>query len=219
MAKTELVMFDFDGTLVDTAPDLVRATNRLLTQKDLSPLPEAKIRAGIGMGLKQLLFDVYPGRNLSPAEQQSLYDDFTKIYDEEFLVSPALFDGALKFLVEFEGQIAIVSNKRERFIHAILKHLGIDTLPWIAVIGGDTFSTMKPHAQPFLKAMELAGVTPEQSVIVGDGIPDVLGAVGLNFPCVAVEFGYTTAEELMSLGAWQTIAAYDELLPLLATLG
>lgn len=218
MAYPELVMFDFDGTLVDTAPDIVRATNLFLRSKKLPKLPEARIRAEIGMGLKQLLFDVYPDHNLDAEAQGRLHDEFTAIYENEYLKSPTLFPGAREFLNEFEGHIAIVSNKRERFIHSLMRHLGLDQLKWCAVIGGDSGPTMKPHAGPFLDAMAAAGAGPESSVLVGDGIPDVVGAVQMNFPCVAVDFGYTAVEQLVELGAWARIASFAELGPLLARL-
>ena len=218
MAVISFVMFDFDGTLVDTAPDIVRATNMFLAQKGISPLPEARIRGEIGMGLRQLLRDVFPKADLSAAELALLHEEFTAVYEREYLTSPTLFPGAWEFLNEFGGQIAIVSNKRERFIRPMLAHLGLDRLAWSSIVGGDTLPQMKPHPLPFLHAMAQAGANPEESVLVGDGIPDVMGAVALGLPCVAVDFGYTDGEELMALGAHTLIEHYDQLLPKLIRL-
>ena len=90
MPKIDLVIFDFDGTLVDTAPDIVRATNLFLQSKGLEPLTEARIRSEIGLGLKKLILELYPEDQITPALEQSVYDEFTAIYEKEFLQSPRL---------------------------------------------------------------------------------------------------------------------------------
>lgn len=219
MPQPELVIFDFDGTLVDTAPDIVRATNRFLEEQGFAALPEARIRAEIGNGLKRLLRDVYPRREGEPLPDESeLYERFTQVYEQEYLKSPVAFEGAIEFLHDWPGQIAIVSNKRERFMRPILEKLGMHTLPWAAIVGGDTFTRMKPHPEPFLFAMNAAGTEPESTVVVGDGIPDVQGAVNVGSRCVAVEFGYTSPEFLMDLGAWRRLSTFHELAHLLASI-
>lgn len=216
--KIELVLFDFDGTLVDTAPDLIRATNVYLKSKGLSELPEWRIRNEIGNGLRRLILDLYPSESLDEDFKKQIEKEFLEVYEREFLVSPALFDGAMNFLLEFPGRVAIVSNKRERFIKPILKHLGLEDFPWVRVVGGDTYGQMKPHPEPFLKVLEAAGCTPEETLIVGDGAPDVEGAMAIGARSVAVEFGYAPIDELMNLGAWRRIATYDELLPLIESI-
>lgn len=218
MSRIQLVIFDFDGTLIDTAPDLIRATNEFLSSKGIDALPESKIRQEIGMGLRKLILDVYPEKNLTPAAQQRVTDEFTAIYETHYLNAPTLFSGALEFLCEWDGLKSIVSNKRERFIGPILSKLKLESLGWTDVIGGDTLEQMKPHPLPFLKAMATAGVTPQETLIVGDGLPDVLGAVAIGSPCVAVEFGYTPFQQLMALGAQRSIASYNELPALIASI-
>jgi phosphoglycolate phosphatase len=212
----ELVIFDFDGTLVDTAPDLVRATNLYLESQGLEALPEARIRSEIGMGMRRLILDVWPGDvpkddNL----RRKIEGEFMAVYEREYLHSPKLFEGAYEFLADWDRQIAIVSNKRVRYIHPILEKLELHTLPWTRVIGGDTYPNMKPHPEPFLGAIEAAGVTPEQTVIVGDGTPDVEGAVAIGSRCIACEHGYEDIERLMDLGAWARIQTFHDLLPLI----
>jgi 2-phosphoglycolate phosphatase len=216
MATPELVIFDFDGTLVDTAPDLIRATNLYLESKGFDALPEAQIRAEIGMGLRKLITDVYPElHGGDDMVKRRVEGEFIAVYEREFLHQPALFPGALDFLTEWDRKIAIVSNKRVRFIHPILQKLDIHTLPWSLIVGGDTYPNMKPHPEPLMAAMMAAGVTPEETVLVGDGSPDVIGAGFAGCRCVAVEFGYTDIDELMGLGAWSSLAAFEDLLPLL----
>ncbi|MGE3684008.1 MAG: HAD family hydrolase [Bdellovibrionales bacterium] len=218
MAQIQLVCFDFDGTLVDTAPDLVRATNRYLEAKGFAPLPEALIRSEIGMGLRRMILDLYPNGPHSEEFRLQVEKEFTEAYEQEYLKASELFEGAREFLHEWEGQIAIVSNKRARFIHPILKKLQVDHLSWAQIVGGDTYPTMKPHPEPFLGAIQAAGVTPEETLIVGDGIPDVQGALNIGSRCVAVAFGYHPVGELMDLGATHRIESFYELLPLIRTL-
>lgn len=216
MSKIQLVIFDFDGTLVDTAPDLVRSTNLFLEAEGLSPLPEARIRNEIGMGLRKLILGVYPeARRTDEASRRKIESDFIELYAKELLHSPALFDGAREFLDEWSGLTAIVSNKRERFIKPILDHLGVGEFPWTSIIGGDTFKNMKPHPEPFLAAIAAAGVTPEETLIVGDGHPDVEGAINIGSKCVVVEYGYAPYTELMALGGYASIADLHELIPLI----
>lgn len=214
-APIDLVIFDFDGTLVDTAPDLIRATNLYLESQGFEPLPEDKIRNEIGMGLRKLITEVYPSQDGNVELHRQIETDFLAVYEREFLTSPQLYPGAMEFLTEWDQQVAIVSNKRRRFIDPILKKLGLADLPWAAIVGGDTYPNMKPHPEPFLAAIAAAGASPESTVIVGDGYPDVQGAVALGSRCVAVEFGYTDADNLIEQGAWKKIANFHELLPLL----
>ncbi len=218
MSKVQLVIFDFDGTLVDTAPDLIRATNFYLEAQGLDPLPEARIRAEIGMGLRKLINDLMPQEGMDDERRRQIEGEFLATYDREYLHSPTLFDGAREFLTEWEGQIAIVSNKRIRYIPPILEKLDLQRLPWTSIIGGDTYPNMKPHPEPFLAAMAAAGVTPEETLVVGDGTPDILGALAVGSRSVAVDFGYQSPDFLMSLGAWKRIETFHDLLPLIRTI-
>ncbi len=211
----ELVMLDFDGTLVDTAPDLIRATNLYLESQGLDPLPDERIRAEIGMGMRKLIMELLPVEVKDDAFKRRVEGEFIAVYEREFLHSPILFEGARDFLADWDRQIAIVSNKRTRFILPILEKLELHTLPWTKIIGGDTYPNMKPHPEPFLAAIEAAGVTPEEAVIVGDGTPDVLGALNIGSRCIACAHGYEDVETLMDLGAHARIETFHDLMPIL----
>lgn len=214
----DLVIFDFDGTLIDTAPDLIRATNLYLESQGFEPLPAAAIRNEIGMGLRKFIADIYPNHHHDEGKIKQIELDFLAIYEREYLTSPDPFPGVLQFLAEWDQKAAIVSNKRARFIQPILQKVGLDTYPWSAIIGGDTYPTMKPHPAPLLAAIEAAGATPETTLIVGDGFPDVHGALAVGSRCVAVEFGYTDADQLIAQGAWRRLASFDDLLPLIRSI-
>ncbi len=213
--RTELVLFDFDGTLVDTAPDLIRAVNLFLEREGLDALSEELIRSQIGSGLRRLLHSVFPQENLDDIQRRKIEGEFLAIYERELLVSPKLNPGALDFLLTWDRRMGILSNKRLRHIQPILKHLGIDKLSWTCVIGGDSYENMKPHPQPFIEAMTMAGVTAEETTLIGDGIPDVVGAVEVGCRCIAVEFGYYPTRSLLDLGAEGPISSFDELFAVL----
>jgi phosphoglycolate phosphatase len=213
--QAKLVMLDFDGTIVDTAPDLITTTNLFLRSRGQPPLPDEVIRSHIGLGLKNLLLETFPEARENPAEISNIEREYIKIYDQEFLKTPKLYPGAEDFLKTWKGRLAIVSNKKVRYIHPILKHLGIDSLPWSAIIGGDTFSQMKPHPTPFLEAMKSAGTDRATSVMVGDGEPDMEGASTLGIQSIAVSFGYSSTERLVHLGADQVIHHFSELTKIL----
>jgi len=207
----QLVMFDFDGTLVDTAPDLIRSTNIFLESRGQQPLPEETIRSHIGFGLKNLMLESFPEALEHPAKVAEIEKEFLAIYDQQFLKTPELYPNAREFLETWNGDIAIVSNKRARYIHPILEHLKIDKLPWKAIIGGDTLAQMKPHPTPFLEAMKNAGTDRATTVMVGDGEPDVEGALAVGIHSIAVSFGYSSIERLVHLGANDTIDNFSEL--------
>lgn len=209
--QTQLVLFDFDGTLVDTAPDIIRAVNLFVEREGFDPLPEPLIRNHIGHGIRKLLHGVYPDHELDDNQRRRIEGDFLKVYEREMLVSPTLNPGAEEFLFTFDGQCGILSNKRHRHLIAILEKLNIQPLPWSCIIGGDTYNNMKPHPEPFLAAMQRAGVTPEETVIVGDGLPDIMGAVTVGCRAIAVDFGYHPAEELLELGALGPISSFSDL--------
>jgi phosphoglycolate phosphatase len=216
MSPVRLVLFDFDGTLVDTATDLVRATNLFLRSHGQNELSESAVRKEIGYGLKGLILRTVPGAEHDPSHWPAMERDFLKIYEGEYLKTPKPFPGAEEFLERWPGQVAIVSNKRERHILTILKHLKLDRFPWGSIIGGDTFAEMKPHPLPFLEAMKKAGTDHAETVMVGDGAPDIEGAAAAGIRSIAVSFGYSPLAELVHLGASSSIGSYAELMSQLA---
>lgn len=215
MNKIKLVMFDFDGTLIDTAPGIVAAVNELLVNYNHKPLAPDEVRAHIGTGLKGLLRDFFPELDENSPEEAHLTDEFLEIYRSYYLRDPQPFPGAREFLEEVAPahgfQIAIVSNKREHLIHPILSHLEMNEMPWVKIVGGDTFETMKPHPQPILSAIREASVRPQEAVLVGDGVPDIEGAIAAQCHSIAVSFGYTPIEDLMKLGAHGQVDHYSQL--------
>lgn len=211
MHKQNLVILDFDGTIVDTAPDIIAAVNKLLINNQMKVLAPEVIVAHIGHGLRQLIVDLFEHVPKNPETEKNLVDQFLKIYEEECVKQVKVFAGVLEFLAHSPHQVAIVSNKKEAFIHRILKHLDLDKKPWAAVVGGDTFPQMKPNPLPFEEVMKKVGVTADRTLVVGDGIPDVQGALNIGARCAVVSYGYLPAHELLALGAHFQISSLLEI--------
>jgi phosphoglycolate phosphatase len=207
----ELVAFDFDGTLVHTAPDIISATNEFLQLHGREPLPDEEVITHIGMGLLGLIRGVVPEAEHHPEIARAIEDQFSRVYDEHVLRQARLFDGVEEFLQSWPGKLAIVSNKPERYIHLLLEHLKVDRFPWCAIVGGDTLSQCKPDPLPLEHAMRLAGCGPDETLMVGDGPPDIGVALACKTKLLAVSFGYSPLAELKSLGAEHSLDHFSAL--------
>lgn len=210
-SKIRLLAFDFDGTLVHTAPDIIKATNEFLLLHGHEPLTDAEVINHIGNGLVGLVQGVVPEAEHHPELRATIEAQFTKIYDEYVLDKAQPYPGVIPFLNSWRHKIAIVSNKPERYLHLLLRHLKMDQYPWAAVIGGDTFSEKKPHPMPLEAAMKAAGVRAEETLMIGDGPPDMGVAQECGTHLLAITFGYSPIEELQSLGAVWSMDHFDEL--------
>lgn len=212
MQKKNLVILDFDGTIVDTAPGIVSAVNKLLALHKLNVLDHETVVPHIGMGLKKLIMDVF-GQQLclNPELEKKLEQQFLDIYEKECLHQIKVFSGVLEFIKKSPHSIAIVSNKTEKFIHKILTHLNLDQKPWTAIVGGNTYPQMKPNPMPFEEVMKKVGVSAKNTLVVGDGIPDVQGALNIGAMCAVVSYGYLPAQELLSHGAHFQISSLLEI--------
>ncbi|XXF09380.1 phosphoglycolate phosphatase [Pseudomonas sp. D1-3] len=190
-----LVMFDLDGTLVDSVPDLATAVDRMLGELGRPAAGVEKVRKWVGNGARVLvrraLADDIDHAEVSDAETEIALARFLDIYaDCHDLIT--LYPGVhelLEALSTAAVELAVVTNKPERFVAPLLEQVGLGGyFRWI--IGGDTLPQQKPDPAALLQVMRLAGVTKEQSLFVGDSRSDVLAARAAGVPCVAVSYGY-----------------------------
>ena len=195
-----LLIFDFDGTLVDTAPDLVSATNELFSELGFPPLSDEQVKINIGQGLTELLTSILPHDRNTEKHRAELVGRFLEIYEQHYLRSPQLYEGLEEILYEWPHPKAILSNKSEHFLHGILKQLGLDSLPWVAIVGGNTFKTKKPDPEGLLHVLARGQRRLEEAVLIGDGNPDADLAQITGIRYLAVDFGYGNAEELLRRG-------------------
>ncbi len=197
----KLVMFDLDGTLIDSVPDLATATDQMLVQLGRAPAGMDKVRNWVGNGapvlVRRALADGFDHQAITVEQEAEALAIFMQVYGTgESLTT--LYPGALETLQSLKMlgiKIALITNKPEKFIPQLLADTGMaDFFQWI--VGGDTFAQKKPDPAGLLWVMQQAGVTPEQCLFVGDSRNDVQAAHAANVACVAVTYGYNYGEPI-----------------------
>lgn len=185
------VLFDFDGTLADTAPDLAYALNCMRAARKLPAMPVAATRAYTSMGARGLLnvgLDVTPDH----PDYTALRDEFLAFYADNLCRETRLFPGMLDLLGELEQRglpWGVVTNKAERFTHPILEQLGLHRRV-ACVIGGDTTGKTKPDPAPLYAATDRIGIAPRDCIYVGDDRRDVVAGRAAGMKTIVVKFGY-----------------------------
>jgi N-acetyl-D-muramate 6-phosphate phosphatase len=186
---TRAVLFDFDGTLADTAADLGAALNRLRAERGLPALSVSEVRPHASSGARGLL---RVGLGLMPGDQayESMREAFLRHYGAHICVETKLFPGISELLRQLGARgvaWGIVTNKATRFTGPIVSALGISP---DCVVCGDTTPHAKPHPAPLLHAAGALALAPEQCCYVGDDLRDVQAAHAAGMRAIAVEYGY-----------------------------
>jgi phosphoglycolate phosphatase len=189
------IAFDLDGTLVDTAPDLIGTLNAILTREGHPPLPLQDARDLIGRGARALLRRGFEaaGAPLDEARLSPLFDDFIAIYLDRIADESRPFDGleaALDALEADGARFVVCTNKRTDLSVALLDALDLSKR-FAAVCGADLPPAMKPDARHLLHAIEMGGGDPARGLMVGDSASDANAAKNAGLPVVLVSFGYT----------------------------
>ncbi|ANI99980.1 phosphoglycolate phosphatase [Polynucleobacter wuianus] len=190
------VFFDLDGTLADTAPDLVAATNKLLIARNLAPKPYEFLRPYASAGARGLLEGAF-GISTDHPDFIALRDEFFTNYEKALLVESKLFDD-MHHLLDAMDQAklpwGIVTNKSQRFTNPLVELMGLSQRS-ISTVSGDTTPYSKPHPEPILHAAKMANVDPTKSLYVGDDIRDVLAGKAAGMQTVAAAYGYCGCKE------------------------
>ena len=193
--RPSLILFDLDGTLVDSAPDLAYSIDRMQTRLGRLPAGEAKVRAWVGNGMPMLVQRALTGEQWPTDPPEGFTEAlamYMEIYAENLCRLTRLYDGVLSGLqtLHAEGyQLACVTNKHSRFTLNLLKQLGIAEY-FAAVASGDQFTNNKPDPEPLLKTAERLGVAPADSLMVGDSPADAESARRAGFMLACVSYGY-----------------------------
>jgi phosphoglycolate phosphatase len=195
MNSVRTVVFDLDGTLVDTAPDLISALNFVLDREGLSPVPFKSARTMIGAGARKLIERglEQDGRSDSPKDITRLTDDFIEYYAAHIADASRPFDGLESALDDLEAQgyrFAVCTNKLEWLSKLLLDRLGLSSR-FSAICGADTFGVSKPDPAILQQTIARAGGQLSQAIMVGDAGPDIGVARRAGVPVIGVEFGYT----------------------------
>jgi phosphoglycolate phosphatase len=195
MSGHRAILFDLDGTLVDTAPDLAATMNVLLERHGRPALELQSVRHLVGEGARVMMARAWAetGRRASEEQLDDLFDDFLEYYINNVADHSSLFPGVeevLQALVEGGARLAICTNKPDIPTHKLLDALNL-TRYFGAIIGADTLSVRKPDPAPLLEAIERLDGQPQNAIMIGDSATDIHAARAANLPVIAVSFGYT----------------------------
>lgn len=188
---SKLILFDFDGTLADTAPDLAAAANKARARKGLPPLPYETLRPMASQGARGLLkagLDMDPDHPDYEACRQQFLDD----YEQDMTSGTSLFPGVPTLLATLRDngyRWGIVTNKVEYLALPLVRHLGLDAECAITV-GGDTTANRKPHPAPLLYAADKAGFAPDQCLYIGDDERDIQAGKAAGMKTIVAAYGY-----------------------------
>ncbi len=212
------VLFDLDGTLADTAPDLAHAANRVRADRTLAPLPLSALRGYASHGARGLL-QAALGVDREHADYESLRDAFLGYYGEVLCERSQLFEGVADMLAELDRRglaWGIVTNKAERYTLPLLKHLALHPRSG-ALICGDTTPHAKPHPAPLLAAAKALGIEPASCVYVGDAERDVTAGIAAGMRTLIARYGYFAPDEMPERwpadGSIESLAALLDWLP------
>ena len=211
----QLLIFDFDGTLIDSVPDLADATNAMLTTLGKTPCPLNSIRNWVGNGSRMLVeralvgkIEVLEGELTKESvdyAEQVFFDAYKNISGSKTVAYPEV-DRGLRKLQAAGYELALVTNKPIRFVPKILQSFGWQDI-FSEVLGGDSLSSKKPDPAPLLHVCEALNVTPEQAVMIGDSRNDILAGQNANMDTLALSYGYNYGQDIRELNP---TAAFDD---------
>lgn len=209
-----LVVFDLDGTLAETAGDLIATLNVVLAHDGVAPLALDQARVMLGAGARALIERGYAsaGRSIGKARLEELFHLFLAHYEAHICDHSHLFPGVVRALDRLEEAgyaLAVCTNKIEAPSVKLLRALGIADR-FRAICGQDTFPMCKPDGRALLMTIDKAGGVPGRSVMVGDSITDIATAKAARVPVVAVDFGYTD-RPVSELGPDRVVSHFDDL--------
>jgi N-acetyl-D-muramate 6-phosphate phosphatase len=216
-ANIDAVLFDLDGTLIDSAPDLGAAADKMRTDRGLPSLPLLDYRPMAGAGARGMLgiaFGIAPGH----ADFETLKEEFFKNYEACMTERTYAFDGVADLIAQLDQagiKWGVVTNKSERFTLPLTRAMPLFSTAQ-TIVGGDTTPHAKPHPAPLLEAARQIGIAPEKCLYVGDDERDIIAGRAAGMPTVAAAYGYLGAT--LDTAHWKadaTIATPAALLQLL----
>jgi len=208
-----LVVFDLDGTLVDSAADIAEALNRTLEDWQLPRVPETTVLTWIGDGVRRLVEQAFIAAG-SDIDLDKVMPGFMRHYEACLLRSPRLFDGVSETLAALREQsvtLAICTNKPSALVAPLLQHFGLQDV-FALVLGGDSLSERKPNGAPLRYIAAHFEVAVGAALMVGDSITDYRAAVDAGMPVALVRYGYPRGLDLDNV---QAVAVVDDLRELL----
>ena len=204
----DFLIFDLDGTIVDSIKDITSAVNSVRKEFGFEPLTVAKVRSHIGSGVRALVDKVVPEKNEEVIKEA--LERFKYHYERCLTDTTVAYDGIEKTLKSLPGKKkAILSNKTETFSREIVKRLGLSKY-FVEVWGGDTAGSKKPDPKPILDLIKLTGSDPKRTVMIGDSVNDIKAAQSAGIASLAVLYGYSdTATLKKSNPDWTALTPED----------
>jgi phosphoglycolate phosphatase len=217
-----LLVFDLDGTLAETAPDLVATLNQVLADIDVAPVTYESARAMVGGGARLMIERAlaHAGVSLPRQKIDQMFDDFLVHYDAHIADASTLFPGVVAALDRFEAagwHFAVCTNKITKSSELLLEALGVADR-FTAICGKDSFPVSKPDARALLSTIDKAGGARDRTIMVGDSKTDIETAQNANIPVVAVDFGYTD-QHVATYKPNRVISHFDALWDAVADIG
>jgi 2-phosphoglycolate phosphatase len=185
-----VALFDLDGTLLDSAPDMVATANRMLAARGRQPVALEMLRQHVSRGARAMVWAAFP--ELDEAGRDALVPEFLEVYRQELGRHSRLFDGIAQMLAALEADGArwgIITNKAEYLARDVVAGLAWQQRCAV-LVGGDTYAERKPHPLPLLEAARSLGVDPADCVYVGDDARDIQAARAAGMASIAVGWGY-----------------------------
>lgn len=218
----KLILFDLDGTLIDSAPDLAVAVNYMLKKIGREPFSEDVIDGWVGNGALMLVKRALSGNRLvdesmDEAVAADALDIFLDFYGKHLCVGTHTYEKVpqtLQALKEKGYTLAVVTNKPFAFVEPILNGLGLEGL-FSLILGGDSLPHKKPNPEPLLHACEVRKTAVEETLMVGDSKNDIQAANACSMECVGVTYGYNYGEDIAVYKPTVIIDDFAELLKLL----
>ncbi|AKI00239.1 2-phosphoglycolate phosphatase [Hoeflea sp. IMCC20628] len=209
-----LVIFDLDGTLIHTAPDLMTSLNHVMELNGLEPVTFDDMTWLVGQGAKVMIERAWALHKhpSSPEQLEAAFDAFLINYAADMPGKSLPYPGLLAALDRLDAagmRLAVCTNKTEALARKLLDALEL-TSRFVAITGGDTFAVRKPHGDHILGTIEMAGGSPGNAVMVGDSVNDILAAQNAKVPTIAVPFGYSD-KPVTKFNPDIVIAHFDEL--------
>jgi len=218
------LIFDLDGTLVNTIGDITHSLNLTLREYGFPPINETRCTEYVGHGIANLIRTAFrtaaaAKRNHSLSEDQisEYLQRYLQIYGDHYLDHSAPYPGVVDTLAQLQDfQMAVVSNKSYSFTSQVIKHTKLEQYFRI-VLGGDSLPHKKPAPEPLLYVLEKLGGSPMETLMIGDGDTDMQAAKAAGIRCCAVSYGYRPKQQLLEYRPDFIIDDFRQLVPIVLT--
>ena len=209
----QAVLFDLDGTLIDSAPDLSAAADKLRTDRGLPAIALERYRPMAGAGARGMIGVAF-GYEATHPEFEALREEFYINYERALTANTFAFEGVARLLQMLQTRSlpwGVVTNKAKRFTEPLVAQMPLLT-PAAVVISGDTTPHAKPHPEPLFEAARRLGLAPAQCAYVGDDKRDIDAALAAGMPALAAAWGYLGAHHIDDWGAHKVLQTPDEVM-------